>query len=92
MIIEWSVATEYEAKERPYIPNSLDIITRWPDRYGRQEHSRFINKLRSGALPIQIRARNAMRYVGSLGIYASPSYSLRILSRSFDLEEENFST
>jgi len=86
LIIEWSISTDYEAREKPYTPEQ-EVVIRWPRLYGRQEGLRFIEKLTSGGLPIQIRAKNAMRYASSLGIYASPSYSLRRLSRSFDLYE-----
>lgn len=89
MIIEWSASTDYEGREKPYAPGQK-IVMRWPDPYGWQKSLRFIGKLKPSVLPIQIRARNAMRYVGSLGMYASSSYSLRCLSRSFELQEEVF--
>lgn len=91
LFIEWSAATEFQAEPKPYTAGR-GITLRLPDQYGQAKLLNFIRKLRlkPNPLPIQVRARNAMQYVGSLGIYASKGYSLRRLSDSFRLHEKAF--
>ncbi|MBN1857762.1 hypothetical protein JW848_00990 [Candidatus Bipolaricaulota bacterium] len=87
LIVEWSSENDFAASPKP---DNRDggILLRWPKKYGNEAAARFRRKLTpQNGLPVELRARNAVKYASSLGLLVSPSYSLRLMSEGFALHE-----
>jgi len=85
-IVRWSQKTGWEPHVTPNSPDTVGSLS-WPEEFGKDSMGEFGKKIQVPGKPLPIRIRSAMKYAYSLGVHATDSFTYRLLSRGFDLEE-----